>query len=46
MAQGKRIQVVLPPQVAETLKKQAGEQQRTVSNYAAYLIEAAIRNEK
>ena len=44
MAQGVRVQVVLPPAVAEQLKQQAADQSRTVSNLAAFMIEAALRS--
>jgi hypothetical protein len=43
MAQGTRVQVVLPPGVADQLKKRAWLENRTVSNLAAYFIEAALR---
>jgi hypothetical protein len=42
MAQGVRVQVVLPPAVAEQLRQQAADQSRTVSNLAAFMIEAAL----
>jgi hypothetical protein len=42
MAQGVRVQVVLPQAVAERLKAVASDQQRTVSNLAAYWIETAL----
>ena len=44
MAQGVRVQVVLPPAVAEQLRQQAADQSRTVSNLAAFMIEAALRS--
>jgi hypothetical protein len=43
MAQGTRIQVILPAKVAAALKDRAAEEQRTVSNLAAYIIETALR---
>jgi hypothetical protein len=43
MAQGTRIQVILPNKVATALKARAAEEQRPVSNLAAYIIEAALR---
>jgi hypothetical protein len=43
MAQGTRIQVILPNKVAAALKARAAEEQRPVSNLAAYIIEAALR---
>jgi hypothetical protein len=42
MAQGVRVQVVLPQAVANRLKAAAADQQRTVSNLAAYWIETAL----
>jgi hypothetical protein len=42
MAQGVRVQVVLPQTVADRLKAVANDQQRTVSNLAAYWIETAL----
>jgi hypothetical protein len=42
MAQGVRVQVVLPQAVANRLKAAATDQQRTVSNLAAYWIETAL----
>ena len=42
MAQGVRVQVVLPQTVADRLKAVASSQQRTVSNLAAYWIETAL----
>ena len=42
MAQGVRVQVVLPQAVADRLKAVASDQQRTVSNLAAYWIETAL----
>jgi transposase len=43
MAQGTRVQVVLPPGVAQQLKQRASLENRTVSNLAAYMIESALR---
>jgi len=44
MAQGDRVQVVLPRAVADALRERARTEQRTVSNLAAYLLEAALRS--
>ena len=43
MAQGVRVQVVLPPSIADKLKARANAENRTVSNLAAYMIESALR---
>ena len=43
MAQGIRVQVVMPPAVADQLKARAEAQGRTVSSLAAYIIETALR---
>jgi hypothetical protein len=42
MAQGIRVQVVLPLAIAEQLRQRAADQSRTVSNLAAFMIEAAL----
>ena len=44
MAQGTRVQVVMPPAVADQLKASAKAQGRTVSSLAAYIIETALRS--
>jgi len=44
MAQGIRVQVVMPPAVADQLKARAKAQGRTVSSLAAYIIETALRS--
>jgi hypothetical protein len=44
MAQGIRVQVVMPPAVADQLKIRAKAQGRTVSSLAAYIIETALRS--
>ena len=44
MAQGTRVQVVMPPAVADQLKARAKAQGRTVSSLAAYIIETALRS--
>jgi hypothetical protein len=46
MAQGVRVQVVLPPAVAADLKAQARDQGRTVSSLSAFLLEAALSDKK
>ena len=46
MAQGIRIQVVLPPAVAGELKQRAWLENRTVSNLAAFMIEAALHSRR
>jgi hypothetical protein len=43
MAQGTRIQVVLPSAVAELLKQKAKVEGRTVSSLGSFLIEAALK---
>ena len=43
MAQGVRVQFVLPPSVAEALKAKAQEEGRTVSSLGSFLIESALR---
>jgi hypothetical protein len=43
MAQGTRVQLILPPVVAELLKEKAKAEGRTVSSLGSFLIEAAIK---
>ena len=43
MAQGTRVQVVLPSAVAELLKQKAKAEGRTVSSLGSFLIEAALK---
>ena len=43
MAQGVRVQLVLPPSVAEALKAKAQAEGRTVSNLGSFLIESGLR---
>lgn len=43
MAEGVRVQVVLPPSVAAALRLRAASERRTVSSLAAFIIEAALR---
>ena len=42
MAQGVRVQVVLPLSIADKLKARANAESRTVSSLAAYMIESAL----
>jgi len=42
MAQGVRVQLVLPQAVAEQLKAKAKAEGRTLSNLGSFLIEAAL----
>jgi hypothetical protein len=42
MAQGVRVQVVLPQSIADKLKDRANADGRTVSSLAAYMIESAL----
>jgi len=43
MSQGVRIQLILPPAVAELLKAKAKAEGRTVSSLGSFLIEAALK---
>jgi hypothetical protein len=43
MAQGTRVQLILPPVVAKLLKEKAKAEGRTVSSLGSFLIEAAIK---
>jgi len=43
MAQGIRVQLVLPQSIAELLKAKAKAEGRTVSSLGAFLIEAALK---
>jgi hypothetical protein len=43
MAQGVRVQVVLPQSIADKLKDRANAESRTVSSLVAYMIESALR---
>jgi len=45
MAQGVRVQLVLPASVAEALKAKAKAEGRTVSSLGSFLIEAALRQQ-
>ncbi|WP_216915961.1 MULTISPECIES: hypothetical protein [unclassified Synechococcus] len=42
--EGIRVQVVLPPGLAEALKARAQAERRTVSNLGSYLIETGLRD--
>lgn len=44
MAEGIRVQIVLPPGLAEALKARAQAERRSVSNLGTYLIEAGLRD--
>jgi hypothetical protein len=44
MAEGIRVQIVLPPGLAEALKARAEAERRSVSNLGTYLIEAGLRD--
>jgi len=44
MAEGVRVQIVLPRSVAESLRQRAAAENRTVSSLGAYLIEAGLRS--
>jgi hypothetical protein len=43
MAQGTRVQLVLPQAVADLLKAKAKAEGRTVSSLGSYLIESALK---
>jgi hypothetical protein len=43
MAQGTRVQLVLPQTVADLLKAKAKAEGRTVSSLGSYLIESALK---
>jgi hypothetical protein len=43
MAQGVRVQLVLPPAVAAALKAKAQAEGRTVSSLGAFLVEAGLK---
>jgi hypothetical protein len=42
MAEGVRVQIVLPPSVAESLRQRAAAEKRTVSSLGSYLIESGL----
>lgn len=43
MAEGIRVQVVLPPSLAEALRARAAAERRSVSSLGVYLIENGLR---
>jgi hypothetical protein len=43
MAQGTRVQLILPQAVADLLKAKAKAEGRTVSSLGSYLIESALK---
>lgn len=45
MAQGIRVQLVLPPAVAAALKEKAKAEGRTVSSLGSFIIEAALKQQ-
>jgi len=44
MAEGVRVQIVMPVSVAEALRHRAQQEQRTVSSLGCYLVEHGLRN--
>ena len=44
MAEGIRVQIVLPPSVAQSLKQRAAAERRTVSSLGGYLIESGLQS--
>jgi hypothetical protein len=45
MAQGVRVQLILPSAVAQALKEKAKAEGRTLSNLGSFLIEAALKQQ-
>jgi hypothetical protein len=43
MAEGVRVQLVLPPGLAEALRARAAAERRSVSSLGGYLLETALR---
>jgi hypothetical protein len=43
MAEGVRVQIVLPPSVAQALRQRAAAEKRTVSSLGGYLIESGLQ---
>jgi hypothetical protein len=43
MAEGTRVQLVIPQALAQALKERAAAEGRTVSNLGAFLLETALR---
>ena len=46
MAEGVRIQMVVPEGLAAALKRRATQEGRTVSNLGAFLLEVALRDQQ
>lgn len=44
MAEGVRVQIVMPASLAEALKARAEAERRTVSSLGSYLLENGLRN--
>ena len=44
MAEGVRVQVVMPVSLAEALKARADAEKRTVSSLGCYLVESGLRS--
>ncbi len=44
MAEGVRVQIVMPVSLAEALKARAQAERRTVSSLGCYLVENGLRN--
>jgi len=44
MAEGVRVQIVVPVSLAEALRQRAKQENRTVSSLGAYLLEAGLRS--
>jgi len=45
MAQGVRVQLVMPAPIAEMLKKRAELEGRTLSSLGTYIIESALKQQ-
>jgi hypothetical protein len=44
MAEGVRVQIVVPPSLAEALRKRAKQEGRTLSALGAFLLESGLRS--
>lgn len=44
MAEGIRLQVVVPQSLADALRRRAEAERRSLSSLGAYLLEAGLRN--
>ena len=44
MAEGVRVQIVMPQSLAEALRSRANAEKRTVSSLGCYLVESGLRN--